>query len=67
MRIAVGEEHSHLVGSSLGGCLSWYYAATHPEHVDRLILIDPLCYPQRMPLPSSVENHGDPRGGHTTS
>ncbi|HEX7481547.1 MAG TPA: alpha/beta hydrolase, partial [Polyangiales bacterium] len=50
IRQALGEERFHLVGNSLGGFLSWYYAATHPQHVERVILIDPLSYPQRMPL-----------------
>ncbi len=49
VRRALNEEHFHLVGNSLGGFLSWYYAALYPQHVDRLILIDPLSYPQRMP------------------
>jgi pimeloyl-ACP methyl ester carboxylesterase len=48
-RKALGEERFHLVGNSLGGFLSWYYASKYPEHVDKLVLIDPLCYPQRMP------------------
>lgn len=48
-RAALGEERFHLAGNSLGGFLSWYYAAKYPERVDKLILIDPLSYPQRMP------------------
>jgi pimeloyl-ACP methyl ester carboxylesterase len=42
-------EHFFLVGNSLGGFLSWYYAAHHPERVDKLILIDPIGYPQKLP------------------
>jgi pimeloyl-ACP methyl ester carboxylesterase len=49
IRRALGYERFHLAGSSLGGFLSWYYAAKYPQHVDKLILIDPLSYPQRMP------------------
>jgi pimeloyl-ACP methyl ester carboxylesterase len=49
VRIALGEERFHLVGNSLGGFFGWNYAAQYPQHVDRLILIDPLGYPQRMP------------------
>lgn len=48
-RAALGEERFHLAGNSLGGFLGWYYAAKYPERVDKLILIDPLSYPQRMP------------------
>lgn len=39
----------HLAGNSLGGFLSWYYAASRPEHTDKLILIDPIAYQQRLP------------------
>jgi pimeloyl-ACP methyl ester carboxylesterase len=49
VRVAMDEERFHLAGNSLGGFLSWYYAAHYPQHVDRLILIDPLSYPQRTP------------------
>jgi pimeloyl-ACP methyl ester carboxylesterase len=49
VRAALGEERFHLAGNSLGGFLGWYYAATHPERVDKLILLDPLSYPQHMP------------------
>jgi pimeloyl-ACP methyl ester carboxylesterase len=38
-----------LAGNSLGGFFSWYYAAHHPEHVEKLILIDPIGYPQKLP------------------
>jgi pimeloyl-ACP methyl ester carboxylesterase len=42
-------DHFYLAGSSLGGFFSWYYAAHHPERVEKLILIDPVGYPQKLP------------------
>jgi pimeloyl-ACP methyl ester carboxylesterase len=39
----------HIAGNSLGGLLAWYYAAHYPEHVDKLVLIDPIAYPQKLP------------------
>jgi len=42
-------ERFFLAGNSLGGFFSWYYAAHHPEYVDKLILIDPIGYPQKLP------------------
>jgi len=47
---ALGIERFHLAGNSLGGFLSWYYAATYPGRVDRLILISPIAYPQKLPF-----------------
>ncbi|WP_300425205.1 alpha/beta hydrolase [uncultured Thalassolituus sp.] len=38
-----------LAGNSLGGYISWEYAAAHPERVSALILQDAAGYP--MPLP----------------
>jgi pimeloyl-ACP methyl ester carboxylesterase len=44
-----GLEKFYLGGNSLGGFLSWYYAATYPERVQKLILVDPIAYPQKLP------------------
>ncbi|PCJ30339.1 MAG: alpha/beta hydrolase [Moraxellaceae bacterium] len=40
----------HLVGNSLGGFISWNYAAAYPERVNKLILIDPVGYKQKLPF-----------------
>ena len=41
-----------LVGNSLGGYFSSYYAATRPEKVEKLILLSPAAYPlKQMPWP----------------
>jgi pimeloyl-ACP methyl ester carboxylesterase len=42
-------ERFHLAGSSLGGFFAWYYAAHHPERVEKLVLLDPIGYPQKLP------------------
>jgi len=49
IRKELGYERFHLAGNSLGGFISWYYAAHYPQHVDKLILIDPLSYPFKSP------------------
>jgi pimeloyl-ACP methyl ester carboxylesterase len=46
--------HLHLdriaiAGNSLGGFFAWYYAAHRPERVEKLILLAPLGYPQKLP------------------
>lgn len=46
-------ESFYLGGNSLGGFLSWFYAARYPERVRKLILVDPVAYPQ--PLPSIIK------------
>jgi pimeloyl-ACP methyl ester carboxylesterase len=38
------------VGNSLGGFLAWNYAIKYPEHVEKLLLIDPASYPQDLPF-----------------
>jgi pimeloyl-ACP methyl ester carboxylesterase len=37
----LGLARATLVGNSMGGKLAWMFAATHPERVDRLVLISP--------------------------
>ncbi len=43
----------NLIGLSMGGAIVATFAARHPEHIRRLILIDPLIY---APVSSSVVN-----------
>ncbi len=40
----------HMAGNSLGGLFSWYYAAHHPHRVDRLVLVSPVAYQQKLPF-----------------
>lgn len=47
-------ERCHLAGNSLGAFFAWYYAAHHPLRVERLILIDPIGYPQTLPPLASL-------------
>lgn len=39
-----------LVGNSLGGGVAILYALDWTERVDRLVLIDSVCYPEHLPL-----------------
>ena len=48
-RQQLGMDRFSIAGNSLGGFLGWYYAAHHPERVEKLILVDPLSYPQTAP------------------
>lgn len=49
IRDAFGLDKFYLAGNSLGGFLGWYYAAHHPERVQKLVLLDPLSYAQQAP------------------
>lgn len=42
-------DHFSLAGNSLGGYIAAQYAANYPNRVDRLILLDPVAYPQEVP------------------
>ena len=46
---ALGIDRYCLIGNSLGGFISWNFAATHPEKIDKLVLIDPIAYEQPLP------------------
>lgn len=39
----------YLAGNSLGGYFSWNYALIYPEKVKKMILLDPVSYPQKAP------------------
>jgi pimeloyl-ACP methyl ester carboxylesterase len=39
----------YLAGNSLGGYISWKYTLKHPDKVEKLILIDPVGFPQELP------------------
>lgn len=43
------EDGFFLAGNSLGGFLSWNYAAKYPQRVRKLVLLDPIGYPQKVP------------------
>jgi pimeloyl-ACP methyl ester carboxylesterase len=49
LRQRFGLTKVHIAGNSLGGLLAWYYAAHYPQHVDKLVLVDPIAYPQKLP------------------
>lgn len=39
----------YIAGNSLGGYFAWNYALRHPEQVKKMVLLDPVCYPQTPP------------------
>ena len=41
----LGVDSFHLAGNSLGGQVSWLYAANHSDKVKKLVLIDPSGFP----------------------
>jgi pimeloyl-ACP methyl ester carboxylesterase len=47
---AAGVEQFDLAGNSLGGALCLVAALQHPERIRRMVLANPACYPQRLPL-----------------
>lgn len=49
IRELLGLTRFFLAGNSLGGFLSWYYAAHYPQHVEKLVLLNPIAYPQKLP------------------
>lgn len=42
-------ERCSMAGNSLGAYMTWNYALLHPEKMDKIILIDPIGYHQRLP------------------
>jgi pimeloyl-ACP methyl ester carboxylesterase len=38
--LRVGDERAHLVGHDWGGVVAWYVGAYHPEHIDKLAVIN---------------------------
>jgi len=38
----LGVQRAHLVGNSMGGGIAWAFALTHPERVEKLVLIDSI-------------------------
>jgi pimeloyl-ACP methyl ester carboxylesterase len=47
---ALNLKHIHLVGHSMGGYVSMALAATHPERVKRLVLVDSIGIPFNLPV-----------------
>ncbi|MBK8192994.1 MAG: alpha/beta hydrolase [Lewinellaceae bacterium] len=57
-----GFEKIHLAGNGLGAQIAWFYAADHPERLDRLVLLDapgflsPKTHPGLSGWPDTVLN-----------
>src|SRR6266496_4400960 len=43
-------DRASLVGHSMGGGIALYTTARQPERVDRLMVVDPLCFPFNIPV-----------------
>ncbi len=46
----LGIDSFFLAGNSMGGYISWNFAAEHPEKVKRLVLLDAAGYPFKPPM-----------------
>ncbi len=55
---ALGIEKSYLAGNSLGGGISWLYAARYPERVEKMILLDAAGYEMEMPSITKLARPG---------
>jgi pimeloyl-ACP methyl ester carboxylesterase len=47
---ALGISRATLIGNSLGGLIAWDYAVRHREAVERLVLIDSVGFPMKLPI-----------------
>ncbi|MDM8518157.1 alpha/beta fold hydrolase, partial [Desulfobacterales bacterium HSG16] len=46
---SLGLEKFDIAGNSIGGYFAWNYALAYPEKVNKLVLLDPVGYPQDLP------------------
>lgn len=53
----LGVQRFSIAGNSLGGYIAWTYAVAHPEKVEKLVLLDPVAYHQKMPGLLSFASH----------
>ncbi len=42
-------DHFYLAGNSQGAMVAWMYALKNPQRVDKMVLIQPVGYPQKLP------------------
>lgn len=47
---------AHLMGQSFGGGTCIYFAANHPERVNKIVLSDPAVLPNKLPLIGKISN-----------
>ena len=60
---SIGIDKFALAGNSLGGAIAWNYAATYPNKVSELILVDPSGLPSAEPSPAVFKIAQNPIGG----
>ena len=59
----LGIERFHLAGNSLGGDIAWNYAATYPDRVDKLVLVDASGFLRKENVPTIFKLARNPIGG----
>ncbi len=59
----LGLKQFHLAGNSLGGDIAWNYAATYPEKVDKLVLVDASGFLTKENIPTLFKMARNPIGG----
>ena len=52
----LGVERITLIGQSMGGAIGLMLAGRHPDLIDRLVVVDPACYPFSLPLKGKLAN-----------
>jgi pimeloyl-ACP methyl ester carboxylesterase len=53
----LGIARATFIGNSLGGLISWDYAARHRAAVEKLVLIDSAGFPMKLPIYIGLFNH----------
>ena len=43
-------DKAHIIGNSMGGGIALFMAFLCPEKVDKLVIVDPICYKQQFPF-----------------
>lgn len=52
----LGYQEYNIIGNSLGGLLAWTHALKYPNNTNKIILLDPAAYEQKIPWFLDVSN-----------